>query len=196
MHARVAITVGDEQVAGRADGEVAWEVEWRPGLLDRAVIDAGRPGVGWLAGRAKRLSRRAVGRKDTDAMAEIVAAKYGVAGADEHAMRPRESFVPPRTNRLSISFEDEDRLRSAQEDVDAVLGIAGDADRLAVRAGRRELGPALVHGVLKFAAADANRIHGYLRHSTVRSHVSGYELDGDLQLETLSLIIEHNGSSR
>src|SRR5438876_193971 len=45
MHPRVAVAVGNEEIAARSDGEIGRKVERRPGALDRAIVDAGRASV-------------------------------------------------------------------------------------------------------------------------------------------------------
>src|SRR5262249_42542144 len=46
MNAGIAVAVADVQIAGRAERQVRRVVKWRAGTLDRAVVDAGRAGVG------------------------------------------------------------------------------------------------------------------------------------------------------
>ena len=93
-------------------------------------------------------------------MAEVVGTVNGIVRPDEDAVRPREGAFAPGGHRRAVALEDEHRLRPAQEDVDAILRIAGNADRFPGRTGRGELRPAFVNGVTEVAAADANGVHG------------------------------------
>ena len=72
-----------------------------------------------------------------------------VVVVDEDPVGAREHALSPGVEELAFLVEDDDRVRTAVEDVDAVPGVDGDAGDLDKRPVLGQLFPAFEHLVLQ-----------------------------------------------
>src|SRR6266487_278213 len=133
VHTRVAIAVGDEEVAAlRADGHVRGAVE---GL---AALEGGG-----LVGVTDGQEMLALRSELPHGVLEIVGEPHGSVGIDGDAVgAPHLSFAPG-AEELAVTIEDDDGVLAPREAEDVVLGVDGDARDLDEVPPLRQLAPAL-----------------------------------------------------
>ena len=117
VHARVAVAVGDVDVAGlRAHRRVRRPVErlaavQRRGLVGITEGEPQRPGWCELA----------------DRVVQVVGEPHGAIGPDADPVRAADESLAPRAEKLAVAIEDDDRVRPAIEDPHVVAAVHGDA---------------------------------------------------------------------
>jgi hypothetical protein len=170
VHARVAITVRDVDITVGRDADVRRLVERRASVSD-AVDDRdtaagdvrvvhgltdflGIPGVRSLVARADAQQVLALLVELRNQVRDRLDEVGVVVGGDADAVRVLKHLLAPVVDELAGFVEDHERVLGAGEDVDVVLGVAGDAGALAPAPALWELTPALNQLVLTLSHID------------------------------------------
>src|SRR5262249_15040635 len=147
---------------GRREREVRRVMERSGRAPDGAKVHARRAGVRRLAGPQRR-EELALRRVLADDVPQIIAAVDGVVGPDRDPVRPGEVPFAPRLHEVAVAVEDDDRMLAAVEDEDPILRVDRNTGDLRPGKTRRQLVPAIIRVIAKFAAG--LRGHGVLTSS-------------------------------
>ena len=143
VHARVAVAVGDVDVAlGRQRGV---------GAAVERIAAVHRRG---LAGHADLQQELPFQRQPAHRVVAVVGAVDRVVRRDVHAVRPTEQTLAPGAQEVAVAVEHHHRVLAAREDVDVVLAVHADRGDLAVVPAVGQLAPVLDHLVAMLAGAD------------------------------------------
>src|SRR5262245_1380823 len=146
VHAAVAVAVRDVEITLRPDREIRGTVEAVGWLRDRHVVLAVVAGVRGLVHGTQGHQELALRRELPHGVVAVVGAVEALVGADGDAVGAiGELALAPRAQELAVAVVCDDRVVTAADEVDAVLGIDRHARHVAVRVALRQLLPALDH---------------------------------------------------
>src|SRR5215475_12057420 len=121
--------------------------------------------LGRLIGRANGKQELAFGCELVDRVVAIISTVDGVIGADVDGMGPaREEFFTPRTQEIAFTIENDNRMLTACDQVNIVLGVDIDPCHFDIAPALWELTPVL-HRFICIRAATQH----YAWHDTVSS---------------------------
>jgi hypothetical protein len=142
MDAGVAIAVRDIDVAVRSNGRFGGPVEWRPSAHDAGRILAVIARLGADAGRAERQEEFTVGREFPDSVIAAIDDVKEVVCVDGQRMRLiGEDVFAKRGDERAVGFIDEAAGLEPGHREEAILGIDGDPNHIAMPPTSRELLP-------------------------------------------------------
>jgi hypothetical protein len=134
VHARIAVPVGDVQIAARRQRGVRATVKRLAAHVRR-----------WLARDAQGQQHLAVQRAVPHGVIAVVAEPQRVVGRHVHAVGPAKHAFAPRAEKIAVAVEHAHRVRAPVERVHAVVAV--DADR-------RDIGVELEPGRQRCPAVD------------------------------------------
>jgi hypothetical protein len=147
VDARIAVAVGDVELAPRGQGGVRAAVE-------RLTAHVGPRRSGHADGQQHLAVEGAV----ADGVVAVVGQPERVVGRHVHAVRAAKKPLAPGPQEVAVAVEDDHRVRAAVERVDAVLRVHPDGGDVRIElTPRRELRPAVDDLVAMRARAQDDR---------------------------------------
>src|SRR5215469_6676716 len=143
VNARIAVTVGDVDLAFRGERRVRAAVK-------RLTAHIGRG----LAGDADLEQQFAVERALAHEMSAVIGQIDRVVWPHMDAVRPRILPLTPRAQEISVTVEHDDRVLPAREAVDVVFAVDRDRGDLLERPALRQFRPVLDDAIFEIAGAD------------------------------------------
>src|SRR5262245_41693238 len=133
--------------------------------MGRAVKGDTTKALGRLIGRTNSKQELALGGELADSVVAIVSAVDGVVRTDVDGMGPaREEPFTPRTQQIALAIENDNRMLTACDQVDIVLGVDIDPRHFDIAPALWELAPVL-HRFICIRAATQH----YAWHDTASS---------------------------
>src|SRR3954447_25723546 len=148
VHARIAIAVGDVDLALRRQRGVGAAVEWIAAHEWRRFL-----------GDADRQQHLAVCGALAHGVVAVIGAIEIVVGIDMQAVRAREQAFAPTAQEIAFAVQHDHRMGPAVEDVDAVLAVDRDRSDVGELPSVRQLCEVLNDAVAVLAGAE-NGWHG------------------------------------
>src|SRR5438270_72648 len=130
MHSRIAVTVGDIEIAVRRNGQVGRIVKGRPSTQDGSEVHAGGASVGRLTTLPQLPDELAFWRVFPNGMIVVVRAIDGIIRTDGKAMRIGEASFAPGTQEHAVPVKYHDRMFATIEDIDTIFAVRSHTGNL------------------------------------------------------------------
>src|SRR5436305_1749146 len=127
-------------------------MKWRASVLYGAEINACSAGVGRLTLETKRHQQPAVRRELMRDVSQIIGAVDRIVRPNRDAVRPSEEPFTPRSEKVAVAIEHDNRVFAAIEDEHAILRVSGNAGDFGPGNLSRQPMPAIV-GLVPVSAA-------------------------------------------
>jgi hypothetical protein len=148
VHARIAVSVGNIDLAFQSDSDISRAVERRPSALYRIEVLAVVARVRGRVFGAHRHEQLPLRRELANRVLAVIRAEDRAVRGDVDAVRAiGEVTLPPRALEVALSVVHHDGMIAAAHEVHAVFLVDGDAGDIAVIVALRQLLPSFDDGV-------------------------------------------------